>query len=877
MKPIKERMLPLQKHLHTRSQKILSLPKYSREEGHKAWILLVSGLILSIAGVIILLVQIYQTFHPFIEPAPMSDLGSDLFSFLAGLATIYLAKRKKLISASLLILSCLFLISLSLLVFGTHPYSNVSGILSLLLLVTMAMVLLKPHWSWLVFFITTVTLVIINLSLEERYLELLIPRTPKSQMVFSLLTWIVGGGIITFIVYSTNNILRKQAQRSEVQLEALQQQEKKLKVSEKRYRSIFEGVQDAILLENDQGKILDVNQRACELYGYDYDIFLTKTVPDIVSDQGTIIDSEYLRNHGGSIDNIESINKKSSGERFPVEFSAQLKTIDNQEIMVIVLRDITERKATEQAIQRQLKELAALHRISETGTQEINEDKIIKVATQVIDDILHPDSHGVMILDDEKKHLTIHPSYRNILPDFRESAIHLEKGITSEVVKTGETQYIPDVKKSSQYLEIFPDTRSELCVPIKSKQHILGVINIESKEIDAYNQNDRRLLLTLAGQLGTSIDRARLFNTVTQQVNRLQSLRKIDRAISSSFDLHVSLNIILDQITNQLSVDAACVLLLDHHTQSFQFVEGKGFHSPHSQETSLHLGIGLAGKVALNNAPIYIPNLNEKTEDLERNSLIDDEHFVFYYGIPLASKGKPQGVLELFHRSPKSITTNWENFAETLSRQAAIAIDNALLFNELQQTILEISQAYDSTLEGWAKALELRDHDTEGHSQRVSDLTILLARKLGVPEKKLPHIWRGALLHDIGKMAIPDDILQKAGPLSDQEWEIIKKHPLYAKEMLETVLYLKKSLDIPLYHHERWDGKGYPKGLKGERIPLPARIFAVVDVWDALTSDRPYRKAWSKTKALAHIKEQSGKHFDPQVVEVFLNLIEIEE
>ncbi|MFO8036226.1 MAG: GAF domain-containing protein [Anaerolineales bacterium] len=873
MNPIKEYWLAFRMQLATHSQAILDLPEYSKEEEHRAHILLFSGLILFVVGGALLCVQIYQTLNPTIEPAPLSDIASDLFAALVGLATIYLIKSKKPLTASLLILSCLFLISLSLLIFGTHPHSNVSGILSLLLLVTMAMVLLKPQWSWLVFFISTVTLVIINLFLEERYLELLIPRTTKSKMVFSLLTWVVGGGVITFIVYSTNNVLRNQAKRSKVQLEALRLQEKELKSSEKRNRSIFEGVQDAILLENDQGKILDVNQRACEMYGYDYDQFLTKTLADIVSEQGTFITSEYLRENGGSVENIKSINRKSSGERFPVEFSAQLQTIDGQEVMVIVLRDITERKATEQAIQRQLKELTALHRIAEIGTREIDEDKVIEVATQVIDDILHPDFHGVMTLDDEKGQLTIHPTFRNVPPAYREASIPLGKGITSEVVRTGEAKYVADVKKSPQYLEIIPDTRSELCVPIKSKQDILGVINIESREFDAYDQNDRRLLLTLAGQLGTSIERARLFNTVNQQVNRLQSLRKIDRAISSSFDLHVSLNIILNQITAQLNVDAACVLLLDHYTQSFQFVEGKGFQSHRPQETYLRLGLGLAGKVALNNAPVTISNLNEQTDNLERIFLVEDEHFVFYYGIPLASKGKPQGVLELFHRSPKPITANWENFAETLSGQAAIAIDNALLFTELQQTNLEISQAYDSTLEGWAKALELRDHDTEGHSQRVSDLTIQLAKRLGVPEKKLPHIRRGALLHDIGKMAIPDDILQKKGPLSDQEWEIIKKHPLYAKEMLQSILYLKKALDIPLFHHERWDGKGYPKGLKGEHIPLPARIFAVVDVWDALISDRPYRSAWSKEKALSHIKEQSGKHFDPQIVAAFLDLI----
>ncbi|MDD3699878.1 MAG: HD-GYP domain-containing protein, partial [Atribacterota bacterium] len=182
--------------------------------------------------------------------------------------------------------------------------------------------------------------------------------------------------------------------------------------------------------------------------------------------------------------------------------------------------------------------------------------------------------------------------------------------------------------------------------------------------------------------------------------------------------------------------------------------------------------------------------------------------------------------------------------------------------------------AYDTTIEGWAQALELRDRETEGHTRRVADLTVKLAQALGVKSEDLIHIRRGALLHDIGKMGIPDRILLKPGPLTPEEWEIMKKHPVYAWELLSPIKYLRPALDIPYYHHERWDGTGYPRGLKGEEIPLSARIFAVVDVWDALTSDRPYRPAWSQEKALQYIKEQSGHHFDPRVVEKFLGLLE---
>jgi putative nucleotidyltransferase with HDIG domain len=209
-------------------------------------------------------------------------------------------------------------------------------------------------------------------------------------------------------------------------------------------------------------------------------------------------------------------------------------------------------------------------------------------------------------------------------------------------------------------------------------------------------------------------------------------------------------------------------------------------------------------------------------------------------------------------------------FLETLAGQTAIAINNAELFQNLERSNTELIQAYDDTIEGWAHALDLRDQKTEDHSQRVAKVTVAIAIQMGMKEEKLVHIRRGASLHDIGKMGIPDAILLKTGKLTDTEWEIMRTHPRLAYEMLTPIEYLHPALDIPYCHHEKWDGTGYPQGLKGDGIPLAARIFAVVDVFDALTSERPYRSAWPKEKALEYVKGQSGKHFDPKVVEMFL-------
>ena len=192
----------------------------------------------------------------------------------------------------------------------------------------------------------------------------------------------------------------------------------------------------------------------------------------------------------------------------------------------------------------------------------------------------------------------------------------------------------------------------------------------------------------------------------------------------------------------------------------------------------------------------------------------------------------------------------------------------------LQSAHNNLQEAYERTIEGWVRALDLRDRETEGHTQRVTELTITVARALGFSEDAVLQLRRGALLHDMGKMAIPDEILQKPGPLTEAEWREMRQHPIYAYEMLSPIAYLHGALEIPFCHHERWDGSGYPRGLKGEEIPLAARLFAIVDVWDALRSDRPYRKRMPRDEVVAYLQDHAGKLFDPKLVQVFLSVIE---
>ncbi|MEF9438100.1 MAG: HD domain-containing protein, partial [Candidatus Mariimomonas ferrooxydans] len=374
-------------------------------------------------------------------------------------------------------------------------------------------------------------------------------------------------------------------------------------------------------------------------------------------------------------------------------------------------------------------------------------------------------------------------------------------------------------------------------------------------------------------EIATDItERKQAEKMVQLQLSRLNAIHSIERTVSSSLNLRVILEIMLNQITSQLGIDAAGILLLNENSLLLEHAASIGFRSNALKHTKLKLGESNAGRAATERSIITIPDLKKEPGDFMRSTLLPNEDFQSYVAVPLIAKGIVKGVLELFHRSALNTDADWLEFIETIADQAAIAIDNSSLFEGLQRSNIELKLAYDTTLEGWSRAMDMRDKETEGHTQRVTEMTLNIAREFNIKEEEIVNIRRGALLHDIGKMGIPDGILLKPGPLTDDEWVKMKHHPVYARDMLYPIDYLRPAIDIPYCHHEKWDGMGYPRGLKGEDIPLSARIFAVVDVWDALRSDRPYRPAWPKEKVIEHIRSLSGTHFDSKAVEIFLQM-----
>ena len=356
-------------------------------------------------------------------------------------------------------------------------------------------------------------------------------------------------------------------------------------------------------------------------------------------------------------------------------------------------------------------------------------------------------------------------------------------------------------------------------------------------------------------------------------LERIAALRRIDRAINTTFDLRQTLDMVLDEVAAQLGADAADVLLCDHKARTLEYATGRGFRTAAMEQAHLSLDRTVAGRVVLERRPLHLADRARSARPFARDDSMAREGIRAYSALPLVAKGLIVGVLDVFHRSPRAFDPEALGFLAALAEQAALIINNAALFEGSKRSSTELALSYAATIEGWSRALDLRDKETEGHSLRVTEMSLRLALALGIDQDQLVHIRRGALLHDIGKMAIPDRILLKPGPLTEDEWVVMRRHPSYAHDWLAPIPFLLPALDIPSCHHEKWDGSGYPRGLKGEQIPLAARIFAAVDIWDALRSDRPYRKGWPDDRVRAHIAALAGTHLEPRVVAAFLPMV----
>jgi PAS domain S-box-containing protein/putative nucleotidyltransferase with HDIG domain len=607
----------------------------------------------------------------------------------------------------------------------------------------------------------------------------------------------------------------------------------KLRESELRYRRLFEAAQDGILvLDAKTGRIEDVNPYLIKMLGYSREEFIKKKLWEV----GAFRDIEASQEAFEALQENEYIRyedlplKAKDGRLIQVEFVSNVYKVGDEKVIQCNIRDITERKQAE-VVRTQLAAIV-----------DSSDDAIIGKTME------------------------------GVITSWNIGAERLYGYPAKEAIGRPVSFLIPPDH---------PDELPEILARLKSGESVKHLETVRLRKDGA------RLVVSLtispvkdaSGQIKSAsaiirdiTERKMAEEKIQRQLEHLTALSDIDRVIAANFDLKLSFSEILIHVTMELGVDAADILILNPNSQMLEFGAERGFRTKTVRKAQVRLGESYAGRAALERQLVHISNLKAEPEDLFLTSLLTDDDFVCYYGVPLIAKGQVKGVLEVFNRTALEPDLEWFEFLNALAGQTALAIESYMLFESLQRSNSELTLAYDATIEGWSRALDLRDEKTEGHTLRVAEMTVKLARTFGLSEAELVQVRWGALLHDIGKMGVPDGILLKPGPLTTEEWVAMKKHPDFAYEMLAPIRYLRLALDIPYCHHEKWDGSGYPRGLKGNRIPLAGRIFAVVDVWDALSSDRPYRAAWTEEKAREHIRGSSGIHFDPQVVTAFEQL-----
>jgi PAS domain S-box-containing protein/putative nucleotidyltransferase with HDIG domain len=609
------------------------------------------------------------------------------------------------------------------------------------------------------------------------------------------------------------------------------QAEEALAKSVQAHRILFENVPVGLYVTSVDGRLIDANPEMVKMLGYkDLDKLLETNIVDLYVDPGA---DERFKSEIKKSDNLSNFMvefHRHDGGTFWAEEHIHVARGEEGNPLLFVgsLIDITERESANERIRFHASLLNAVgEAIIATdlnGTVIYWNNTAEKIFGWTMDEAL-----GREILDVTQSDVS------------KERALEFLSNLRTGNLRNGEFRL--NRKDGSSFPAFVTDS------PVHDQQgKLLGIIGV-SNDISRRKQAEKRS---------------------QRQFDHLSSLREIDQVITASFDLHSNLGVILQYVIRELGVDATDVLLLNPVYQILEYSARLGFRTKTAAKASVRLGESHAGRVALERQLIQIPNLKDQPNDLLLTRILAGEEFVSYFGVPLISKGSIKGVLEVYNRTPIEPDQEWLDFLNTLASQAAIAIDNTHLFDNLQRSNVDLTLAYDATIEGWSRAMDLRDKETEGHTLRVTAMTLELAGLFGIKDEELVGIRRGALLHDIGKMGVPDPILLKTGALTDEEWVLMKKHPTFAFEMLSPIHYLRYAMDIPYCHHEKWDGTGYPRGLKGEQIPLAARIFAVVDVWDALISDRPYRKAWSGEKVLAYLKSEAGTHFDPEVVKIVL-------
>lgn len=598
--------------------------------------------------------------------------------------------------------------------------------------------------------------------------------------------------------------------------------------------------QPLLLAEVGSWRLLDVNDAGLLLYGFPRETLRQMRLPELWTPDAPVPDLDALLDAPADPDRVER-HRTWTEEPVSVSLALRRLALAPTPVALVSVQNLTQRVRAEEAARRSEHFYRAIIENAFDGVSLIGTDLKVREVGEAAARTL---GFRPPELEGRDRRDLIHPQDRKV---FAEAIARLEGRPGEREPVTYRTR---DAKGRWHWLE---GTLTNL---------------VEDPAIGAFVLNFH----DVTARVRASEEVAHLNAQLERRLQHLQALRRIDMAITNAIDVGLALDIFLEQVQADLQVEAAGVLLYDPHGQRLEPRAARGFDAPLATDR-VRLGEGLAGQAALDQRTVHVPDLRSEPRG---GAIVAPEHqdgYVAYWAVPMLTKGQLQGVIELYARRPLVPDAEWFEFLETFADQGAIAVESAQLFRSLERSNVELQLAYDRTIEGWAYALDLKDEETAGHSKRVTQLTVRMAQRVGMDAKQLVHVQRGALLHDIGKMGVPDSILLKRGPLTDAERDEMRRHTVYAYELLSPIDFLRPALDIPYAHHEKWDGTGYPRGLVGEQIPLAARIFAIVDVYDALTSDRPYRGAWTHEATLEYVQAHAGSHFDPDLAKVFLEMI----
>lgn len=404
--------------------------------------------------------------------------------------------------------------------------------------------------------------------------------------------------------------------------------------------------------------------------------------------------------------------------------------------------------------------------------------------------------------------------------------------------------------------------------PLFHEGRVIGLIGLLSRQTDYFKPGALAWINVL-----TSIISDSFFQQESSRRDQEVLEHSISRILQASLDVQDPLPVVLALLADMVKADVITALRYNLSQQRFDLLTAHGLSAQTIAKLKLYFDTGLSGQIAKDRQPIWIEDMLHPSADMHPISQLAEEGFQSYLSLPLIGHNDFLGVLEFVWRKTPEIQSWDTGFLERITEQIALTMERSSIVRDLRRSSEGLVSTYNAMIEGLSRALELRDIETQGHTRRVSVLMMRFEEHMHIQSSQWDAIKQGALLHDIGKLGIPDAILLKPGSLTQQERRVMQQHAIYGYNILAPITNLRQTLDIALYHHERWDGSGYPYGLTGEQIPLVARLFAVVDVFDALTSDRPYRPAWSHNQTVEYLKEQAGRLFDPKLVKLFLEIV----